>query len=1623
QVSIVNHSLSLASNVRDPPLPFFYKDIIASVIKTVVDGFVESVDQSGSHGLVDTINILRPDRVFMFIVDMHYKVTAAAHPRHKCNYFAGIEVLVNLLDHRAAVPSTFSYLLNLAGQYVDCHYLSVQCCHIVSTLLKISKDSLSEETNRVLGEQLQFLTSKLVACVASSEAAPHNCKIDSSLVVSLLQQITVSNDSSLHGYIKELGPFPEFDVLHGIREFQQKMSGSYSPRDHFLKLVKRSFSLPPRFLLCGLKALHSNMSLKAKHIEENVVAFLKDAFQGSDKEVVDASWNLVRVCSLQSPTDVGAMVSDFISKVGIRDPHRVSFYLPGESHVHACGVLKNVIATESSLEASTEISSEVVLVLFRLFKKYLMEDSVQIIDITSQVLRGILSTECGQKTLEKLDSYEKSLIKAHSRGVNLELVERLVGNLACKTTAKSLSIEDFSLWSTTGKTFEMWICPLVYTMISYCDDVILRLLCHDIVLVKSEVAEFLFTHVIVNIAGREASHLDLCAVQECVFCESNMLIKSIQVTLCALNELRLCHVMVKMSAAAQNQHNIQKVNHMFQQQSGPSSALKSHSVSAKLKNLKRPSGLIFSTLLWEKVYWLAIDYLLVAKAAVKCGSYFTAFLYVEHWCEQHFHGLNLGSPDFSHHETLPLHVEILVSVVTQINEPDSLYGIVQSHKLTSQVIIFEHEGNWTKALEYYDLQVRSEPTAQNISSSYQEPDHLSNGIERKRPYKGLIRSLEQMGCKHLLDVYCQGLTSQREQSQNDQEFIELQYEAAWRAGNWGFFPLYSTTDASVSPHCNVVHHFNGNLHSCLRSLQEGEYDEFHRTVKNSKQALLMSIFHASSESTEFIYSTILRLQIFYHLEMAWDLRWSSPCNKKVPSSSSPKMLSDPVIPSISQLQLLNENWNCILEQTGLHMNLLEPFIAFRRALLRVLNSVECTLHHLWKSASVLRKGSRISQAAAALHEFKLLCSEIQEHSNLYWLGRLEEAKLLRAQGRNEMAINLAEYISQNHQLKDEGPDVFRLVGKWLAETRSSNSRIILEKYLKHAVNLADNCQTVNKLSTEKRNQMHFHLAHYADLLFRSHEERLCSSEWQVAMRLRKHKGDREDYALKIQLLQKQLAMDQEEENKLQEDRDNLLCIALSGYKRCLIIGEKYDVRVVFRLISLWFSLSTRQIVIDNMLGTIKEVQSYKFIQLVYQIASRIGSTKLSSGPPSFQFAVLSLVKKLALDHPYHTIYQLLALANGDRIKDKQRSRNSFVVDMDKKIAAEDLLTELSSYHRAIISQMKEMVEIYIKLAEMETRREVINLFIDFILIWDILNQYCTNVPVVTSHFPIDRTCQYPEGFFPHFKRLADTVTIMEGINAPKVVECLGSDGKWYRQLAKSGNDDLRQDAVMEQFFGLVNTFLSNNRDTWKRRLSIRTYKVIPFTPSAGVLEWVNGTFPLGEYLIGSARNGGAHGRYGVGDWTFMECRRKMTTETNKRFTFQQVCENFRPVMHHFFLERFLNPADWFERRLAYTRSVAASSMVGYIVGLGDRHARNILIDEVTAEVVHIDLGVAFEQGLMLKTPERVPFRLTRDIIDGMGVTGVEGVFRRCCEESLSVMRTNKDALLKIIEVHFFFKPL
>lgn len=86
---------------------------------------------------------------------------------------------------------------------------------------------------------------------------------------------------------------------------------------------------------------------------------------------------------------------------------------------------------------------------------------------------------------------------------------------------------------------------------------------------------------------------------------------------------------------------------------------------------------------------------------------------------------------------------------------------------------------------------------------------------------------------------------------------------------------------------------------------------------------------------------------------------------------------------------------------------------------------------------------------------------------------------------------------------------------------------------------------------------------------------------------------------------------------------------------------------------------------------------------------------------------------------------------------------------------------------------------------------------------------------------------------------------------------------------------------------------------------------------------------------------------------------------------------FPPIFHKWFLETFSTPSEWVAARNTYTRTMAVYSMVGYVVGLGDRHSENILFDATTGDCVHVDYSCLFNKGESLAVPERVPFRLTQ----------------------------------------------
>jgi ataxia telangiectasia mutated family protein len=181
------------------------------------------------------------------------------------------------------------------------------------------------------------------------------------------------------------------------------------------------------------------------------------------------------------------------------------------------------------------------------------------------------------------------------------------------------------------------------------------------------------------------------------------------------------------------------------------------------------------------------------------------------------------------------------------------------------------------------------------------------------------------------------------------------------------------------------------------------------------------------------------------------------------------------------------------------------------------------------------------------------------------------------------------------------------------------------------------------------------------------------------------------------------------------------------------------------------------------------------------------------------------------------------------------------------------------------------------------------------------------------------------------------------------------------------------------------------------------------------MEFVQNTIPLHLWVMP------AHEKYYPNDYKPERCRKEIGAAqqdslSTRTKVWQKAADNFHPVLRYFLLERFEDPDAWFERRLAYTRSTAAISILGHVLGLGDRHCHNILLDEKSGEVVHIDLGVSFEAGRVLPVPEVVPFRLTRDLVDAMGYTKTEGVFRRCCEFTMDTLREERESIMTLLNV-------
>ncbi|WBW72420.1 ATR checkpoint kinase Rad3 [Schizosaccharomyces osmophilus] len=428
-----------------------------------------------------------------------------------------------------------------------------------------------------------------------------------------------------------------------------------------------------------------------------------------------------------------------------------------------------------------------------------------------------------------------------------------------------------------------------------------------------------------------------------------------------------------------------------------------------------------------------------------------------------------------------------------------------------------------------------------------------------------------------------------------------------------------------------------------------------------------------------------------------------------------------------------------------------------------------------------------------------------------------------------------------------------------------------------------------------------------------------------------------------------------------------------------------------------------------------KIPQYFFLIALSQMISRI------CHPNNKVYKILEhLVANVIATYPSETLWQLMATIKSISQKRSVRGKSILNVLQSKKVAITSKI-DLRVLSQSAILLTEKLVDLCN--TRIDSKAVKMSLKNHFKMVFDTpvelviparsflnISLPATDANRITHHpFPKNQ---------PEILKFEDEVDIMNSLQKPRKVYVRGTDGNVYPFLCKP-KDDLRKDARLMEFNNVICKILRKDQEANRRNLCIRTYVVIPLNEECGFIEWVNHTRPFRDILLKNYRQKNI-------PISYQEIKVDLDMalrSPNPGESFEKtMLPKFPPVFYEWFVESFPEPNSWVNSRRNYSRTLAVMSIVGYVLGLGDRHGENILFDEFTGEAIHVDFNCLFDKGLTFEKPEKVPFRLTHNMVDAMGPTGYEGGFRKASEITMKLLRSNQDTLMSVLE-SFLHDPL
>ncbi|PNW78179.1 hypothetical protein CHLRE_10g467200v5 [Chlamydomonas reinhardtii] len=1021
------------------------------------------------------------------------------------------------------------------------------------------------------------------------------------------------------------------------------------------------------------------------------------------------------------------------------------------------------------------------------------------------------------------------------------------------------------------------------------------------------------------------------------------------------------------------------------------------------------------------------------------------------------------------YKALNADVSFLLEAYGQLGEPDGLAGLCAMRPSglseADQVLVAERAGQWGDAMALYESAMRREaPAAEEPNASafgaagaalgvlgrsssagaaaprqggHRVPgadgdDSASSGA-LSTSQAGYMRCLLAMGHTQAVLSSVDGLLARGMCTPSAaKHFAALGVAASWRLGRWSLLRgyLHAAELAGPEPGEQCEHlllpgatlpgstalsagdQWELDIGHLLDTLQRGNWARVRDLLEGYREESMAVLPALAQESYVRAYPHMVRLHMMQELSDVLSLLDPSCGWTGLSANERARRLRWPDRMSSTQASLPTQ----------------EPLLSFRRQLSALMGDREAEAAAWLATAKLCRANGHLDAATSAVLEAAT--------RGVGAAAALESAKLLRARDLHHRAAS--ELQSAIHELSSAQA----AVSPAAAESRRMLARLKLCLARWSAGQGGCAPAELRRLFDEALDsdrawdKPHFHYARYLDQIYQDARRRQTGLGGKPMANAGRSAGERFGGRVKIMI---------GDERQYYE----YLPDVLRHYGEAITKGQKHVMQALPRMLTLYCEHGSDQLARGtNQPRTSKENRA---ATEVLNTMKQLAATAIA--PPKWLVALPQLISRIAhANKEVSEVIRIVLVRLGEAFphqvlwsaaavtRSAVPKRRDAAAEVMKLVSNQGRRTS-NSYLLTVLEQFNSLSEQLIRLCHWQPQQQrnrivtTASAHRDFehlvrLLPCEVMvpNQEQFRAPLPPAAAGSRMAAEHPAGGSSggagvgliKISALKDELQIMQSLMKPKKLTFVGSDGLDYSFLAKP-KDDLRKDYRLMDFAGLLNALFASDAASRRRGLRIRTYAVVALTEDCGILQWVDGLTPFKgalEDLYISERV------YAKKEWQvwIKKLWDSWTEPANKSKLLSNVLARLPPRMHRWLLNKYPEPATWLSARNNFTRTNAVWCMVGHMLGLGDRHGENILLDTTCGDTVHVDFGCLFDKGLTLEVPEMVPFRLTQNVIDGFGITGVEGVFRRCSETTLQVLRQHRDTLMTCAET-FLHDPL